>query len=310
MPDTIDAARGRWREVFAALGVPEGYLTGKHGPCPLCGGKDRFRFTDRSGDGDYFCNNCGAGKGIQLLVKYKGWTFPEAAREVDKIIGNLPKPKPPKPKRVLTIEEMRELYTKGSPISDGDPVSIYLRGRNITGPWSMWMPFYVPEVFHRPTNTWCCAMLAAFRDVDGMPTGLHYTYLRRDGSKVEGGRCRMFAPGSALPAGGAIRLENAAETMGIAEGIETALSASRLYDMPVWATTSVVRLSCWRPPIIVKRVVIFGDNDESFVGQSAAYALAARLRRENQSLQVEVKIPEVPGTDWNDVLVKQVRDAA
>jgi putative DNA primase/helicase len=27
--------------------MDERALSGKHGPCPLCGGRDRFRFDDR-----------------------------------------------------------------------------------------------------------------------------------------------------------------------------------------------------------------------------------------------------------------------
>src|SRR5690348_13963485 len=57
---TVDRARGRWREILPCLGVETRYLTNKHGPCPLCGGKDRFRFDDKNGDGTYYCNQCGA----------------------------------------------------------------------------------------------------------------------------------------------------------------------------------------------------------------------------------------------------------
>jgi putative DNA primase/helicase len=53
------------------------------------------------------------------------------------------------------------------------------------------------------------------------------------------------------------------------------------------------------PPAGVRRLVIFGDNDASFAGQKAAYALAHRLHRE---LPVDVRIPPDAGTDWLDVL--------
>jgi len=45
--------------------------------------------------------------------------------------------------------------------------------------------------------------------------------------------------------------------------------------------------------------VIFADNDANGAGQRAAYALAARL---SGRFEVDVKIPEKPDTDWNDVL--------
>ena len=91
---TIDAANGRWREILPALGIPSQFLSGKHQPCLLCGGKDRARFTDLDGRGSYFCNQCGAGTGMQFLMKFKNWDFAKAASEVDAVIGKLPKVKP------------------------------------------------------------------------------------------------------------------------------------------------------------------------------------------------------------------------
>ena len=59
---TVERARGRWREVLMHFGIDEKYLHNRHGPCPLCGGKDRFRFDDRHGSGSYFCNENGGDK--------------------------------------------------------------------------------------------------------------------------------------------------------------------------------------------------------------------------------------------------------
>jgi phage/plasmid primase-like uncharacterized protein len=46
------------------------------------------------------------------------------------------------------------------------------------------------------------------------------------------------------------------------------------------------------------KVIIFGDNDKNFTGQEAAYSLARSL---SGDLEVDIKIPTLPGTDWNDV---------
>lgn len=85
---TLDAAHGRWREILPQFGIPHGALNGKQQPCPSCGGRDRFVFDDRHGDGDYFCRRCDAGKGISLVRKVNGWTYAEAARQIDEFIGN------------------------------------------------------------------------------------------------------------------------------------------------------------------------------------------------------------------------------
>jgi hypothetical protein len=85
---TLDAAHGRWREILPQFGIPHSALNGKEQPCPACGGRDRFLFDDRHGDGDYFCRRCDAGKGISLVKKVNGWTYAEAAKRVDEFIGN------------------------------------------------------------------------------------------------------------------------------------------------------------------------------------------------------------------------------
>jgi putative DNA primase/helicase len=86
LPKTLDTAYGLWREILPRFGVPATALNGKHQACAACGGKDRFRFTDRHGDGDYFCNGCGAGKGISLVAKVNDWDYPEAAKRIDEFL--------------------------------------------------------------------------------------------------------------------------------------------------------------------------------------------------------------------------------
>jgi len=89
--DAITAARGRWPEILAALaGLSGEQLSNRHQPCPLCGGTDRYRFDDKDGSGSWFCNQCGgkdqrggAGSGIDLLMRRQGWSFVEAARQVE-----------------------------------------------------------------------------------------------------------------------------------------------------------------------------------------------------------------------------------
>lgn len=55
-----------------------------HGPCPRCGGKDRFIIQPEQGEnGRYFCRQCRiAGDLIQYCRDVKGMTFPEACRFV------------------------------------------------------------------------------------------------------------------------------------------------------------------------------------------------------------------------------------
>jgi hypothetical protein len=93
MNDPLNA-EGRWYEILTFLGVPAHHLTGKHGPCPMCGGKDRFRWTNKHERGLYICSGCGNGNGITLLMKFKGWDKAGAGAAVGLITGTH-KEKPP-----------------------------------------------------------------------------------------------------------------------------------------------------------------------------------------------------------------------
>lgn len=68
---------GQWHGVLESAGItlPKGR---HHGPCPLCGGKDRFRFDDRDGRGTWICNQCGAGDGLTLFARSSCLSVKEA----------------------------------------------------------------------------------------------------------------------------------------------------------------------------------------------------------------------------------------
>ena len=104
MTRITDLAQGQWPSILGALaGLSADQLTDKHQPCPLCGGKDRYRFDDQDGSGSWYCNQCGgrdqsggAGNGMELLMRRTGWTFPEAAKRVEQHLGIAPqRPEPP-----------------------------------------------------------------------------------------------------------------------------------------------------------------------------------------------------------------------
>jgi putative DNA primase/helicase len=93
------------------------------------------------------------------------------------------------------------------------------------------------------------------------------------------------------------------------------LSASALFDMPVWATTSANLMEKWQPPEVAKHITIFADNDLNYVGQCAAYTLAKRLvfetGRDKIERTVNVMVSPRAGTDWNDHIgLEEATDAA
>ena len=73
-------AVGKWQSIFSSLGIDVG--NGKHCPCPVCGGKDRFRFDNKDGRGTYICNQCGSGDGLELIKNYYDCDAKEASNKV------------------------------------------------------------------------------------------------------------------------------------------------------------------------------------------------------------------------------------
>ena len=100
---------------------------------------------------------------------------------------------------------------------------------------------------------------------------------------------------------GAVMLEKASQHVAIAEGIETSLSASLVFGVPVWAALSAAGIATF--PVIygVTQLTIFADHDSA--GLKAALACASRYK--NAGIEGEVRYPQQKGQDWNDVLVEE-----
>jgi putative DNA primase/helicase len=294
-------ANGRWQTILPALGIDSKFLKRKNGPCPMCGGKDRWRFTDLNGKGTWWCNHCSGGNGISLAMKFTGLPFKELAERIENIIGDAPA----QPIRTQRPEgqnraALNALWQNSLIIHPDDPVDRWLEARGVgmrNYPKSLRAGTRVrhsgPPVSFHP------AMLAMVTDATGKPATIHKTYITIDGKKAAVDKVRMFCPGP-RPAGGAVRLSSPDDVLGVAEGIETALAAIKLFGVPTWAALDAGGVEIFEPPAGIRRLVIFGDNDEHGAGQRAAYALAARL---SAQIEIEVRIPEKSGTDWNDRLL-------
>lgn len=300
-PDIHEQTQGRWRGILSQFGMSQKELSGKHGPCPMCQGTDRFRFDDKQGRGTWFCNSCGAGSGIDLVMKLRGWDFKKATQEVRPLVG-MASAEPIKAgmsdqdKRRLRMD----LWQSSQPIQQGDGVSQYLAGRGLDQPTYPVCLRTCNHCRYSATQNFT-AMIAAVQDEGGQGVSLHRTFIL-DGVKAPVDNPRMMMPGS-IPNGSAVRLGQSGSVLGIAEGIESAIAASNLFEMPVWASLTAGLLAEWEPPQGVSEVVIFGDNDASFTGQSAAYQLARRMDR--KKLTVSVQIPDTVGEDWNDIWVRK-----
>jgi putative DNA primase/helicase len=290
-----DLCVGRWESILTSLGVASEFLSKKHGPCPVCGGRDRFKFDNKDARGTWFCSHCGAGDGFNLLQKINGWTFSQAAREVERVLGVSTTDTP---RREFTDEQkseaLKRAWRESRPVIAGDPVWTYLvkRAGITTVPLSL---RYHPNLRYDAGHSYP-AMLAVVTMPDGKATTMHRTWLDGKGGKAPVDEPKKVMSGTIKS--GAIRLAEVSEHVGVAEGIETALRASVLFGVPMWAAISAGGVRDWEPPEGIRRVSIFGDNDENYTGQSAAFALAHKLSM--RGIATEVRIPDKVGTDWAD----------
>ncbi len=295
---TRERARGRWLAILQALGVPAKLIDGKHQSCPRCGGKDRFRFIDYDGTGGYICTRCGAGSGFDLLMMLRGWDFRTAAAQVERIVGACaPDKKPPERDEAMERAAMNRLWSMGKPLASDDASGRYL--------WQRCRVTVYPACLRFVAKLQCAgaaeaypAMLAKVTAPNDDPCTIHRTYLTSNGGKAPVEAPRRMMPG-VIAKGAAVRLTLPAAVLGIAEGIETALSATELTGISCWAALNASMLRTWEPPKSVTRVVIFADNDKKFTGQAAAYDLAHRLS--TKGYDVDVRVPGGAGEDWNDV---------
>jgi hypothetical protein len=147
------------------------------------------------------------------------------------------------------------------------------------------------------------AMVSVMRDVmTGEPTGIHRTALTDDGTakrQMPAGIPTKMMLGRAK--GAAVLLASSAAAMGIAEGIETALSAQRLFGMPVWACMSAQGIAGFPAIRGITHLTIFADHDEA--GLKAAKNCARRYQK--NGIDATIHHPREPGGDWNSFLLKE-----
>lgn len=294
-----------WRDVLLAAGISEKFLRNKHGPCPACGGSDRFRFDNKNGRGDWICNQCGAGDGFKLLMGAFGLRFPDARRKVLELAGITEAsdvrmdPRPVVEKEIAKpTRRVLQLIRETCAIEDCEPVRRYMKSR------ALWpLPERHSLRAHTSVEYWndrvrigrYPALVAVVRDMCGEVVTAHVTYLDPEGRKLEGFEPRKILSSMKGREGCAVPLMPHGETLGIAEGIETALSASIMHEVPTWAALNTSLLAKFEPPHTVNKLIIFADRDVA--GLDAASKLMQRLQGR---VRLEIRTPQ--SKDWNDAL--------
>lgn len=256
----LDQARAMpIEEIAERLGIDGLTRVGREriGPCPTCGGRDRFAIN--TAKGVFQCRQCGAAGDAIALVRWQlgldlrgglDWMcgpavdLDDQARDRRRTEAKARRARADAAaarERDRAIAGAREIWDQGIP-AEGTLVRAYLHHRGIGPDLLPVMPSvlrYHPALRYmvseggRWVEVHCGpAMLAAVQQPDGSVSGVHRTWLAPDGR----GKAVLSRGDEKLPAkktlgsvkGGAIRLAQPSgpwSVLVMAEGIETTLSA-------------------------------------------------------------------------------------
>lgn len=181
----------------------------------------------------------------------------------------------------------------------GSPAEAYLAKRGLTL-HSADLRFH-PEtpLGPRAAVRFLPAMLAAVRTDLGV-IAVHRTFLNAATNRLAGFDRPKRALGSLQH--GAVRLATPrGGSLGLAEGIETALSAAQLFGVPCWATLGTERFGLVTIPESVRELYLFLDND---AGGDVAEG-RAREAYACEGRRIAAMRPRAFDEDWNDVLTRR-----
>jgi phage/plasmid primase-like uncharacterized protein len=258
-----------------------------------------FSVNDRKGF--YHCFGCGAhGDILDWWQKIEGMTFGEAADRLRREAGVLPV-REPEPAAVGSDGEdakrqaaARSIWHASRPIGSTIAETYLREARKIRCELPDCLRFHPGLRFNPGEPDELPAMIAAVTDPSGNLVAIQRTFLKPDGSgkaPIEGAKRSLGPLGR-----GAVCLAPADIVTGIAEGIETGLSAMQLFQVPVWCAlgSNLARIVL---PRSVRNVAIFADHGAA--GEAAAEK--AREAFTSQSRKVALRFAEI-GKDFNDEL--------
>lgn len=257
------------------------------GPCPRCGGTDRFGVNVRKQI--WNCRQCGVGGDVIALVQHlDGASFADAVATLAGDTRGI-KETPPQAKPTKRDDNGKEraskaawLWSQRKPITDGTPPWLYLRKRGYAGPIPATFG-YLPARDPHPS-----AMIAAFGMADEPEpgilaepkaiTGVHLTRLTGDGNKAPdaSGKAKIMV-GVCKGAPITISPPNDLLGMAVTEGIEDALSIYAATNLGTWAAGAAGFMPALAQlvPGYIEVITIYAHNDQA--GQSNALELARDL---------------------------------
>ena len=187
------------------------------------------------------------------------------------------------------------IWREATPI-DGTPAKTYLQARGIRAV-SRALRFHPHTPLGPKGNTQYLPALIAAVTLDHGLVGIHRTFLNPLRPAVPPFANPKRALGSL--ASGAVRLfEPVDGRLGLAEGIESALAAKALTQIPCWASLGNERFGLVSIPESVRELHLFVDHDAG--GDLAEERARSAYACENRT--IVTRRPRGHGKDWNDAL--------
>jgi Toprim domain/CHC2 zinc finger len=296
------------------------------GPCPRCGGTDRFSINTKKQV--FNCRGFEGGDVIALVQHIDGVSFLDAiaylaGAEPSSIVSNIRKQPGPVVKQRDEAAERRQRNLVEADNREfalrlwrqavdprGTIVEAYLRNRCLELPGEAAneaIRFHPDCPFGTGSSSARPAMVCLVRNiVSNDPRGLHRTALAPDGTAI---KCdgKTFRMSLGTIAGGAIKLdpdEDVALGLCIGEGVETCLSGRQIGLQPVWSAVSTGGVANF--PVLpgVDGLHIFAENDAN---GASAKAVEACARRWYEACRDVIVVEPDTAKDLNDELREAAR---
>lgn len=262
--------------------------------------------------GFYHCFGCGVhGDAIDWVMRRGGLDFVEAVRFL------LDLPPAPKKARATPIEtsspretesgtadRVRAILAGCGPVTDRTAARLYLWSRGLKPDQPALLAH--PALFCSEVGKPLPALVAPITNSLGEITAVQRIWcadrVEFDGTadRWKDARAQLATRKKTLGrmGDGAVRLAPAGAILGLGEGCETAIAASTMYRLPVWAVCGAARLGHVWIPDDVRQVVIFGDNGTA--GRNLALLAQAEL---TQRVACQIAFPDDGFSDFADQLI-------
>ncbi|BBU03340.1 DUF927 domain-containing protein [Aeromonas veronii] len=301
--DVAAAATGHWPDLLAAVGIDTPHR-GKHGPCPTCGGKDRFRLDDKGGRGTWICNQCGAGDGLTLVGLATGKTIKEAADLIAPLVGLSA--------GGLNTDERERIHQQQQTRAGQERQQVELRRHKAARRAAAIMQdseqAHAPYLARKNLGVCLCAVnRILIRDAgENFPPASLIVPLYNEANELvnvqlirEDGTKRYLAGGQKAEAYHRI---DGGDRIAVVEGYATGLSVHLATGATVYCAmdagnlVNVAKIARCQHP--TAEIIVCGDHDLDEAGQRNEIT---QRQTEGAAIAVEavVALPPIPG-DWND----------